>query len=202
MQGLWPETYAEGRAAFLRAVAAAGPSATLCTYPHPLHGPGGEELATDVALVGDPAARGVLLVCTATHGVEGFCGTACLLQWLERARALPLGVRAVLVHAINPHGYAWVRRVNEGNIDLNRNFVDHARPPANAVYAQAHPFVRPAADTPEGWAAADAALAEVAAANDLPDAMQTVLGGQCPGPARAFKRPKIFHSKFALYGGF
>ena len=29
------------------------------------------------------------------------------------------------MHAINPYGFAWTRRVNEDNVDLNRNFVDH-----------------------------------------------------------------------------
>ena len=178
---LWPETYAEGRRCFLEACSAAG--AAVVTHPHPLLGPDGAELATDVALVGDVAARRVLLVCTATHGVEGFTGSACLLQWL-RAHAdssglLPPDTRAVLVHAINPHGYAWVRRVNEDNIDLNRNFIDHDAPRApNAMYTAAHPFVRPATDSPPDWSAADAGLAAVAEANGVSDAMRTVLGGQ------------------------
>jgi hypothetical protein len=29
----------------------------------------------------------------------------------------------VLLHAINPYGFAWQRRFNENNIDLNRNFL-------------------------------------------------------------------------------
>ena len=29
----------------------------------------------------------------------------------------------VFVHAINPHGFAWRRRWNENNVDLNRNFL-------------------------------------------------------------------------------
>jgi len=33
----------------------------------------------------------------------------------------------VLVHALNPYGFAWDRRVNEDNVDINRNFVDHDR---------------------------------------------------------------------------
>lgn len=179
---LWPETYAEGRRCFLEACSAAG--AAVVTHPHPLLGPDGAELATEVALVGGEAARRVLLVCTATHGVEGFTGSACLLQWL-RAHAdssgglLPPSTRAVLVHAINPHGYAWVRRVNEDNIDLNRNFIDHDAPRApNALYTAAHPFVRPTADSPPDWSAADAGLAAVAEANGVSDAMRTVLGGQ------------------------
>ncbi len=32
---------------------------------------------------------------------------------------------ALLIHALNPYGFAWTRRVTEDNVDLNRNFVDH-----------------------------------------------------------------------------
>eukprot|EP01046_Picozoa_sp_COSAG06_P000408 COSAG06_NODE_11_length_35482_cov_68.929888_21_plen_125_part_00 len=89
------------------------------SFDHPLLGPGGSALATDVATVGDPDAKAVLMVCTATHGVEGFTGSACLVDWLRMLRSgeesiwPAAGVRIVLVHAINPHGYAWIRRVNE-----------------------------------------------------------------------------------------
>ena len=38
---------------------------------------------------------------------------------------LPKDTGALIVHAINPYGFAWTRRVNEDNVDLNRNFVDH-----------------------------------------------------------------------------
>ena len=40
-----------------------------------------------------------------------------------------------MVHGLNPFGFAHLRRVNEDNVDLNRNFVDHAAPhPANPAY--------------------------------------------------------------------
>ena len=114
---LWPETYAEGRSAFLHECAVQ--SIPVQSFDHPLLGPGGSALATDVATVGDPDAKAVLMVCTATHGVEGFTGSACLVDWLRMLRSgeesiwPAAGVRIVLVHAINPHGYAWIRRVNE-----------------------------------------------------------------------------------------
>ena len=34
----------------------------------------------------------------------------------------------VLIHAMNPYGFAWLRRVNEHNIDLNRNFLLEGQP--------------------------------------------------------------------------
>jgi hypothetical protein len=41
----------------------------------------------------------------------------------------------VFVHAINPYGFAWIRRVNEDNVDLNRNCIDFGGPcPENAGY--------------------------------------------------------------------
>jgi predicted deacylase len=41
----------------------------------------------------------------------------------------------VLIHAINPHGFAWLRRVTEDNVDLNRNFRDFSKPlPVNEAY--------------------------------------------------------------------
>jgi predicted deacylase len=46
----------------------------------------------------------------------------------------------VLVHALNPWGFAHLRRVNESNVDLNRNFL-----PAGARYA-GMPRLYPALD--------------------------------------------------------
>ncbi|MEJ0064575.1 MAG: DUF2817 domain-containing protein [Caulobacteraceae bacterium] len=40
-----------------------------------------------------------------------------------------------MIHAINPYGFAWLRRVTEENIDLNRNWIDFSQPPpANPGY--------------------------------------------------------------------
>ncbi|HEY5289000.1 MAG TPA: DUF2817 domain-containing protein, partial [Caulobacteraceae bacterium] len=41
----------------------------------------------------------------------------------------------LMIHAINPHGFAWLRRVTEDNVDLNRNWIDFAaQAPVNAGY--------------------------------------------------------------------
>ena len=64
----------------------------------------------------------------------------------------------LLVHAINPHGFAWLRRTTEEGVDLNRNCVGFAPPPANHAYAElADAFVPPDLG-PETLAAADAVL--------------------------------------------
>lgn len=123
------------RTQFLHAAEAAG--AKLASFPHPLKGPAGEALATDVAWLGAPDARRVLVAISGTHGVEGYYGSACQTEWLHELadRDLPEGVAVVMVHLINPWGTAWVRRVNEDNVDLNRNYLDFSAPlPVNPRY--------------------------------------------------------------------
>ena len=103
-------TYAEARTKFLDAAAAAG--AALSSYAHPERGPDGGELAADVAWIGPADAEGVLVMVSATHGVEGHCGSGAQLDWLRRGEAArrAANVAVVLVHAINPYGFAWSRR--------------------------------------------------------------------------------------------
>ena len=72
--------YATARAKFLdRATAAGG---TLRSYANPNRGPKGEDLATDTAWFGPEDAAKVLVLNSATHGVEGFCGSGASLDWL------------------------------------------------------------------------------------------------------------------------
>ena len=127
-------TYDESRRRFLETASLAG--ATIESHPHPLTGRDGEMLAIDVATIGPAEAPSALVIVSGTHGVEGFTGSALQHHWLEHhARERPADVRVVLLHAFNPYGFAWVRRVNEDNVDLNRNFVDWEQPPpANEDY--------------------------------------------------------------------
>ncbi|MDX1423670.1 MAG: DUF2817 domain-containing protein [Kiloniellales bacterium] len=65
--------YPEARQRFLASAGAAG--AELETRAHPAAGPEGEALATDLAWLGPKDAERVLVTISATHGVEGFCGS-------------------------------------------------------------------------------------------------------------------------------
>jgi predicted deacylase len=127
-------SYAEARARFLSAASGAG--ATVTSHDHHLTGPDNEPLAIDVAELGPADADDAVLVVSGTHGVEGYAGSALQSQWLATAAdARPGHVRLVMVHALNPYGFAWVQRVNEDNVDLNRNFIDWDQPPpANPEY--------------------------------------------------------------------
>ena len=116
-------SFDEQRGRFAQAVQDAG--GERIEYQHPLRGPRGETLATDVALLGERHAPKRLAVISGTHGVEGYYGSECqiaLLHDLSR-RALPKDVSVVLLHLVNPWGTAWLRRVNEDNVDVNRNYV-------------------------------------------------------------------------------
>jgi hypothetical protein len=127
--------YDEARAKFVAAARQAG--ARLRDWPHPLTGPRGEALATDCAWLGADDATKVLVVISATHGVEGFAGSGPQVDLLRGplARALPADTALLLMHGVNPHGFAWWRRVTEENVDLNRNWVDFTQPlPANPGY--------------------------------------------------------------------
>ncbi len=152
--------YIDARQRFRTAAAAAG--ARLAEYRNPVSGPLGEDLATDAAWIGPDDAAGVLAVLSGTHGVEGFCGSGIQVDWLTAGGPgrLPPGTAVLLLHAVNPHGFAWLRRVTEEGVDLNRNFVDFAQPlPENPHYDALLDAWVPADMSPAGIAAAEEKIA-------------------------------------------
>ena len=80
------------------------------------------DLSVDVAILGSPDLPAIV-ISSGVHGVEGPFGAAVQLAWMDAQRGQPVNARFVLIHALNPYGYALGRRVNEDNIDLNRNFL-------------------------------------------------------------------------------
>lgn len=89
-------------------------------------GPNDEKLFCDVACVGNKKSHKKLVISSGVHGIEGYCGSA--MQTLLMSKLLGdldlSDVQLVLVHALNPYGFAHGTRNNEDNIDLNRNFID------------------------------------------------------------------------------
>jgi hypothetical protein len=148
------QTYAEARGKFLEAARAAGASLADTLHPHE-KGPAGESLFFDVAVLGPADASHVFVAGSGTHGIEGYPGSAVQTAWLRGRPRLPRDTAVVFFHAHNPWGFAWKTRVTEENVDLNRNFVDFARPlPANPGYEEIH-----AALTPDEWN--DASVARI-----------------------------------------
>ena len=134
--------FVASRARFAAAAKEVG--ASFEEIPHPLTGPAGEPLATDIAMLGDVGTEALLVLITGVHGVEHYAGSACISEWLEALdpRSLPSGTAVLAIHAINPWGAAWCRRYNEDNIDLARNFLDFTQPlPEHPPYEVVHPFL-------------------------------------------------------------
>ena len=112
--------YAGARARFRAAALRAG--AALDALPLAARGPHDESLTIDFAWLGDRRPRHVVLHISGVHGTEAFAGSAAQLALLAAPPPLPADGALILVHALNPYGMAWLRRANEHNVDLNRNF--------------------------------------------------------------------------------
>ncbi|EIK93484.1 hypothetical protein PMM47T1_26867 [Pseudomonas sp. M47T1] len=127
---VFSSSYAQARQQFLLACARRG--LPVASRVHPLAGSDNETLALDVAYVGSPTARNLMVVSSGCHGVEGFCGSAVQVDLLnddDWAASIDHPDLAVLyLHALNPYGFSWLRRVTHENVDLNRNFLDFSQP--------------------------------------------------------------------------
>ena len=104
------------------------------------------DLAIDVADLG-PENAPTIVVSSGVHGVEGFFGSAvqlALLKHLSQAPNQP-STRYVLIHSVNPFGFSHLRRFNEENVDLNRNFLTNADDYAGVPdgYAGLNGFLNP-----------------------------------------------------------
>jgi hypothetical protein len=136
--------YATARAGFREAAGRAG--CELVAVPIGQLGPDGTELTLDVALRGSSTAARTLVLSSGLHGIEGYFGSAVQRAWLEGpGRAPDRERRVVLIHALNPYGFAWRRRVNEDNVDLNRNFMrqGQAYQGADPGYRELDPLLNP-----------------------------------------------------------
>jgi hypothetical protein len=139
-------SYAQARRKFLDAAVEAGLS--VDTRLHPLKGSDGEELAMDVVRDGPADAGALLILSSACHGVEGFCGSGVQVaalrdaQWRAHAKAKRVAV--LYIHGLNPYGFSHLRRTTHENVDLNRNFHDFSRPlPVNEAYREVQPLLLP-----------------------------------------------------------
>ena len=166
-------------------------------------GPQGEELAIDILCLGE--GEDLLLSTSGIHGVEGYPGSAIQLNILQQIleEGAPEGVRIVFVHALNPWGMAWLRRVNENNVDLNRNFlptgeeysgepedyqrVDHLINPEKTIQRKERGFGRRILGhvLKHGWSRTKQAIAE--GQYTRPESMQYGGGGLEEGPSLFLK---------------
>ena len=179
----FPFDYRSGRAAFLKACTAAGLGAITRVHPK-ARGRDGKPLFLDTVTLGPREATSALLLISGTHGVEGYFGSGVQSGLLQNGLAarIPKGAKLVLLHALNPYGFSWDRRVNEDNIDINRNFVDHANPPANKAYAALADWIAPKDISPEAMKSANAELRAYADAHGAFALQEAISRGQYAYP--------------------
>ncbi len=118
MSTLLPEHYLEARTRFLE-TAKRGHDISSYVFAG-LKGPQGEELGCDVAINHPEGAEIALVTSSAVHGVEGYAGSALQNLFMEMTNKR---VATIHVHALNPVGFAYDRRADADNFDVNRNFL-------------------------------------------------------------------------------
>lgn len=118
--------YLTASARFRKAAQSAG--CRLESFSIPVARPVGDVLTIDVASLGRKDSSSAVVVSSGLHGVEGFFGSAlqiALLRSLAQDPSPPTGVKLIFIHALNPFGFNSLRRTDEDNVDLNRNFLLH-----------------------------------------------------------------------------
>lgn len=149
-------------------------------------GPEGETLAIDCCVFGARRPRRAIVLSSGLHGVEGFAGAAIQHRVLARRLAalrLPADGAVLVMHALNPYGFAWLRRVNENNVDLNRNFRDAFDDEASEAYVALDPLLNPPDLEPAGEQSRLRALGEWIAGHGERAFQQAVSEGQYRFPA-------------------
>lgn len=148
----WPANYSEARNRFVQTASALG--AQLTTHPVPTSAQDSEPLSIDVATLGIEDASHVVVVTSGLHGVEGPVGSVVQTEALKQQShcSLPPGVGIMMIHAVNPWGFAHSRRVDSNNIDLNRNFIDKGVtfPATHPDYPVLDPLINPVGEAKRG----------------------------------------------------
>jgi len=180
--------YLASRARFRAGALAGGWDLEACPIGTP--GPDGAELSIEVARIGPERPDRVVIVSSGLHGVEGFFGAAVQVALLEERLASwkpPPGLAVVLLHALNPYGFHGIRRVNENNVDLNRNFLldGEAYTGAPAGYAPLDGLLNPQSP-PAGFEAFLLRAGWNIARHGLPALKDAVAGGQYTFPKGVF----------------
>ncbi len=179
--------YATAKKRFLAAAQKAGAHLEMIELPQKT--PEGKPLTIDIAWLGTINPSKVLLHTSGLHGVEGFAGSAIQLKLLEHLWSLPEDTALILVHALNPYGMAWLRRFNESNVDLNRNYafteqllekIDQKQ----AAYAELNGFLNPR--THSLFDSFYLQVLQTLWKGDLTTLKQTIAGGQSWFPQGVF----------------
>lgn len=156
------QDYFAARQKFRDAAKASGAS----LESHVIHRENDVDYTMDVAYIKGAEKDGELLVhVSGVSGVEGYAGSAVQVKWLQtyaardRKKQPRINCSVLLLHAVNPYGMAFLRRFNEHNVELNRNFLltpeEWAevleRDPNIAFYEDFDPVLNPNYTVPSLW---------------------------------------------------
>ena len=143
------DSYEESRTAFLEESAPlleqyAGSESYTIVVPSRVD----SDLSVDLLYIPAQQENKRLLILSAgVHGVEGFTGSAVARMFMQELispeELNDMGV--LILHAVNPYGFKYVRRVSENNVDMNRNaaFGDDLYQTVNAGYHGVYSLVNP-----------------------------------------------------------
>ena len=175
----FPADYRVGRHNFIAACETAGIDVIARVHPK-ASGRDGKPLFLDAAIVGPRDAKKALLLISATHGVEGYFGSAVQTGLMREglAKRTPRDSKIVVLHALNPYGFSWDRRVNEDNADVNRNFVDFKHPPENKPYEMLAHEIAPRDISPAALKKSNAKLTEFLKAHGAFALQEAISRGQ------------------------
>lgn len=179
VQAFFSENFSNARRLLRQCAESAGLQSQA--YEHPLPGPDGESLSTDTVYIGSANAKNLIVLISGTHGVETLCGSACQSAFIACDKWHNLGsdTGILVVHALNCWGAAHLRRNNEDNVDLARNFLDFDQPlPQNSKYQK----LKAAIDCQEYRGPerdrANEAHAQFVSNNSINEYVDAVMGGQ------------------------
>ena len=104
-----------------RALSCRQVAARMASYPIEARGARTRPLSTDVALIGDAKAERLLIMTSATHGAEGFCGSSWPCWTMRRCWRARSGVACCWCTRSICMAFRGLRAPTRGNVDLNRN---------------------------------------------------------------------------------
>lgn len=98
----------------------------------------------------------LVILASGVHGVEGYTGSALqniFIEQLINKKEKFDGLDFLIIHAVNPWGFKNRRRVNENNVDLNRNFhiSEELFSTQNKPYARLNPLLNPIEKSSAGF---------------------------------------------------
>ncbi len=109
--------YETARSRFL----AAAKSNNFQILSYPIQTTARDDLTIDLTIHRGNSSEKIIMISSGLHGIEGFLGSA--IQFALLDSALNPNISFIFIHALNPYGFKYLRRTNEDNIDLNRNFL-------------------------------------------------------------------------------